>query len=243
MEMSDLQLEDLLKKKEAEKNDSAFNVRFFYQALENKYQSELQGRPIFEDVEFVEIRNPGDNWSVIKRKVNKESVGGNPPDHLRWPEQYKAFKAGEEPPMSGTPLAEWQLISRTRAEELKLRGIKTLEQLASLPEHAARDMIDGVRLRDEASKFLNQSAKQIDMNKLLKRVEILEAENVALRDNLRMAMQEKEAQKNQPLPYAMPVSPPVIPNIEELVKQELTKALGSMNIERPVENAKGKKKT
>lgn len=233
-------LEDRIKQRDAEKSDTAFNVRFYYKALENKYQSELQGRPIFDEVEFVEIRNPGDNWSVISRKVNKESVGGNAPDHLRWPEQYRAFKAGEEAPISGTPLTEWQLLPRTRAEELKLRGIKTLEQLASLPEHAARDLIDGVRLRDEASKHLNQSAKQIDMNKLLKRVEILEAENIALRNNLSMALQEKEKPlPNHPMP--MPQVPTPNINIEELVNQALTKALGNMNITHPVETTKGKK--
>jgi hypothetical protein len=78
------------------------------------------------------------------------------------------------------------------------------------------------------------------MNKLLKRVEILEAENIALRNNLSIALQEKEKPlPNHPMP--MPQVPTPNINIEELVNQALTKALGNMNITHPVETTKGKK--
>jgi hypothetical protein len=238
MDYNDQLLADRIKRQEAERGDTAFNVRFYYKALQNKYQSELQGRPIFDEIEFVEIRNPGDNWSVINRKVNQESVGGNLPDSVRWPSQYAAFKNGQEVPTVGTPLTEWQLISRTTAEELKLIGIKTLEQLAALPENAARNMIDGVRLKDEAGKHLNKSAKQVDMNKLLKRVELLEAENIALRENLRTSQTETNHSVTQPLAnFPLPMND----SIQDMVNQALTKALENMNMGSPVEETKDKK--
>jgi hypothetical protein len=56
---------------------------------------------------------------------------------LRWEAirpRYEAWKAGQELPIDGTPLAAWHGIQRQLADILKTHGIRTVEELAQLTD-------------------------------------------------------------------------------------------------------------
>ncbi|WP_395443572.1 hypothetical protein [Caulobacter sp. UC70_42] len=110
----------------ADKGDNA-RPRFYSKPVKNNFRSESEGRPVFEDKEFVEILVPGDRKTVVDTLVKDEHK-------RRWPREYAAFKAGQEVPVEGTPLEEWPQITRSQVEELKFAHIRTVEQLASLPD-------------------------------------------------------------------------------------------------------------
>lgn len=72
---------------------------------------------------------------------------------------YKAWKAGQEMPLVGTPLAAWNAITPESAEVFKSRGVKTVEDIASLTD-AAIEGIPVPHLRDlkrNAKRFIDSA--------------------------------------------------------------------------------------
>lgn len=132
----------------ADKGDNA-RPRFYSKPVKNNFRSESEGRPVFEDKEFVEILVPGDRKTVVDTLVKDEHK-------RRWPREYAAFKAGQEVPVEGTPLEEWPQITRSQVEELKFAHIRTVEQLASLPDDPLNRSVSmgGFALREKAQRYL-----------------------------------------------------------------------------------------
>lgn len=103
--------------------DKQLAVRFYMEAVHNEEKSGEAGRPIYDDVEFIEKRVRGDRNNIVMRPAR-------PDDKQQFREAYKDFKSGEESPLSGTPLKEWPSITKSMLEELKHLGFFTVEQLA-----------------------------------------------------------------------------------------------------------------
>ena len=100
--------------------DKALLVKFFMKPKQDKGQTEKEGRPIFKDVEYVDIKIPGNRGAGACRPAT-------PADKARFPEHYAAFKQRTEVDLdAGTPLTEWSVISRSQAEELSFFHIKTV---------------------------------------------------------------------------------------------------------------------
>lgn len=122
--------------------------RFHTQNVELTFKSTQEGRPCFEEREFVEIIIPGNRGSTVVEPVNAEHKG-------RWPVEYEAFKQGREAPREGTPLTEWPVVNRARVEELAYFHIKTVEELAGVNDNQLQNLGMGAReLREAAKKFL-----------------------------------------------------------------------------------------
>jgi len=124
--------------------------RFFVKAVKLEFRSQQEGRPIFEDREFVEILIPGDRRAIAHEPVGEEHKA-------RWPRQYEAFKAGREAPLEGTPLREWPVsdMMPARVEELAFFNIRTVEELAAVSDAHLQNLGMGARaLREKARRFL-----------------------------------------------------------------------------------------
>jgi uncharacterized coiled-coil protein SlyX len=79
--------------------------------------------------------------------------------HMRWDAikpHYEAWKAGREVPLDGTPLAAWPGISQEQAELLRMKGVRTVEQVAALTDTHRQSMgIPGLHdIIDNAKRFL-----------------------------------------------------------------------------------------
>jgi hypothetical protein len=125
--------------------------QFFAEPVKLEFRSRQEGRPIFEEREFVRIIIPGDRRSMAVEPVGDEH-------RARWPKEYEAFKAGREAPVEGTPLKEWPVSAMTaaRAEELAFFNIKTVEQLAALNDAQLANLGMGAReLRERAKLWLS----------------------------------------------------------------------------------------
>src|SRR5882672_1558091 len=86
--------------------------RFFIDSVEDHVASAREGRPIFRDEERVEIILPGNPQTRPVQIVNETHK-------QKWPDQYKAFKAGHEVALDGCPLEEWPRLKRSQVLELK----------------------------------------------------------------------------------------------------------------------------
>lgn len=125
-------------------------VRFTKEPRENEVKSAAEGRPIFEEVEYVEIQVPGDKTSTVHRPLTVD-------DKKRFAKPYRAWKEGETATLSGTPLAQWAPISRGQVEELAYFNIRTVEQLAAVSDGNMQRMGPLSKLRNMAQDFIAQA--------------------------------------------------------------------------------------
>ncbi|RAK51198.1 hypothetical protein [Phenylobacterium soli] len=166
--------------------------RFYMRAVQNNFKSNLEGRPIFDEVEFVEIHVPGDRGTISDRPVNAS-------DKARWPREYAAFKANEEIPEEGTPIGEWPAINRSQAEELKHAKVRTVEQLAALPDEALMRVVPmgGFSLRDKARRFLEAAASTAPMEKLSAENDELRTTMAAMQEQMKLLQEQMAKQAAQ----------------------------------------------
>lgn len=153
--------------------------RFHMEAIKNNVQSEAQGRPIFHNMEMIEIIIPGNRESIVNRFVRQE-------DRERWPAIYAAFKAGQEAPLDGTPIKEWAAIDRAQAEELAYFNVRTVEALAELSDAAMMKVspMGGHALREKAKAWLEQAKGNAPLMEMQARAERAEADKAALERQL-----------------------------------------------------------
>lgn len=150
--------------------DSSLAIRFYYDALPNDEKSTAEGRPIFDDVEMVEIRVRGDRNNIVQRPAR-------PDDKKRWREAYRAFKDNEEQAVTGTPLAQWGMLSKSLVEELKYLGFVTVEQLAEASDSVCQKMAGLQSFKQKAKVFIEMAkGNNAPLAKLTKDLE--EAQNV-----------------------------------------------------------------
>ena len=161
--------------------DQYLAVRFFLKSKQNAAKSEAAGRPIYEDVEYIEIMQPGNKDSIIVRPATSIDKG-------RFPEHYSKWKArtssDNEQQLVGTPLAEWAGVTRAQADELSFFNVKTVEQLANMADSNTTNMMGLGNLKEKARKYLESSADQATVDALA----ALKAENAELRDMMKQFM-------------------------------------------------------
>lgn len=118
--------------------------RFYMGLVQNHLKSKDAGRPMFDDIEMLEIKWSGNTKSEFHVPVNDRcdrplrNPENNDRYYVRWREHpdfikaYEAFKAGHGAQSSGTPLSELPFLSEGRRAELRAINIHSAEQLAGL---------------------------------------------------------------------------------------------------------------
>ena len=170
--------------------DKKLMVNFYVRAVENTFKSAQEGRPIFDEVEFVRIIIPGDTKTLIDTKVNAEH-------RTRFAEMYDRFKKGLTQSTSGTPLEVWPQMTVGQVAELKAMHISTVEQLADLPDALAQKIMGSHQLRQKAQAFLDAAAGDAKNSKMAAELEKRDVEIAALKEQMRQffASQAKSSKK------------------------------------------------
>jgi len=173
------------------KRYSGANVKFFYSYNENREKSLKEGRPIFDEIPSISIQWPGQDETV--RRIE-------PQDMQEYPELYARFKAGSEPVLEGTPLAEWPMMSGSAMRELQYLGFKTVEQLSAATDEVKRKLGPLSKFCKLAKEWLE--AANSDQNSVVKLKQQLEAETKKrenLEHKLELLMQRVEANEGTDL--------------------------------------------
>jgi hypothetical protein len=149
----------------AQNPDSRLAVRFYSKPIQSPFKTEKEGRPIFEDVVYVEIHTPGNQLNIIDTPAR---------DHhkARFPHQWAHYMNahGGDSKQMGTPLTAWTLISASQAEMLKALKFYTVEQIA----FASDDQIAQVGMhagmaplafRERAKRYLEAASGEASINK------------------------------------------------------------------------------
>lgn len=160
--------------------DEFLAVRFMLKPKKNQAKSEEAGRPIVEDVEYIEIMQPG----------NKDNIYCQPAtdmDKSRFAQHYQMWKArtsDDDPQLIGTPLAEWSGVTRSQAEELQFFNVRTVEQLANMADSNTGNMMGLIGLKEKAKKYLASSADIATITRMTK----LEEDNALLQEQVKALM-------------------------------------------------------
>lgn len=173
------------------KRYSGANIKFFYSYNENREKSLKEGRPIFDEIPSISIQWPGMDETV--RRIE-------PQDMAEYPELYARFKAGSEPVLEGTPLAEWPMMSGSAMRELQYLGFKTVEQLSVANDEIKRKLGPLSKFCKLAKDWLD--AANSDQNSVVKLKQMLDVETKKreyLEHKLELLMQRVEANEGTDL--------------------------------------------
>lgn len=151
------------------------------------------GREIYDLVDYVKIRVPGDKLLV-------QDVPARVDHKKRWPElwqRYAASKSKDGTQASGTPLEMASFLNPALVEELKFQRIRTVEQLAGISDGTLQAMGMGMGAhRDRARAFVEAArgaAPMLQMQAEIKRqqneMEVLKAQ---LAEQVRLAERAHE---------------------------------------------------
>lgn len=177
--------------------------RFHIETVRDPVASEREGREIWRDEERVEIFLPGNPTTRPVQRVTE--------DHKRrWPKEYEAFKAGLEMSVDGTPLEQWNILSKSQVMELKALGLMTVEHVADMGQQTTQRIpIGGQRLKTLASAYLDDAVAQAELSKktaenekLQGQVTELQAKVTELGSLLDRVHSELQGLRNAPNPIA-----------------------------------------
>lgn len=117
-------------------------VSFEVRPVEDRAASEKAGHYVSRDVDFVSITRPGSRDSLDKEALvwlaecrEKARLKQMPQEwYVAFKGAYDAWKEGEELPEQGTPIKGWPVLSPGAQRTLIAAGIRTVEDLAELPD-------------------------------------------------------------------------------------------------------------
>lgn len=147
-------------------DDRNIFVRFFTAPLKHPAKSQEEGREVYVDTEYIEMRVAGDNKNVVIRQVF-------PMDIQRFPNHYAKFKQGQEAQVIGTPLSEMPFLSASKVKEYEYFHVRTVEQLAGVADGSdvAGKMMGFQADKQRAQAFLQASKGMAPINDLTKKLE------------------------------------------------------------------------
>lgn len=146
-------------------DDKKLLVRFDTRAVKNEFQTNLMGRPIFDEVEYIQIIVPG------SRDVSNFPMDDGYRNRFR--EAYEKWKLTkkDEPMASGTLLAELPWMTKSQIAELNYCNVFTVEQLAGLSDVNAMQFMGNQKLRERAKNFLAAAEGEAVATKLQQELE------------------------------------------------------------------------
>src|SRR5687768_815026 len=155
------------------------------------------GRPMYKDMEVVEIRMAANRQTVGVFPAHEvwkwvDGPNGREPQTyaMRFEDQYKRFKSNSAQAMSGTPIEELPFLTQAKRYELKALNVYTAEALAALDGKPLANIgMGGRELKDHAQAYLDKAAGNADVLKLAsenaelkRRLEALEKQSGGLKE-------------------------------------------------------------
>src|SRR6185312_12096874 len=186
----------------SEVSRNGVHPRFFMEPVQDEIASAREGRPIFFEVEMIELFIPGNPLLKPVHRVNDEHRN-------RFPEAYEKFRKGLEDMPDGTPLEEWPVLNRGQVLELKGLNFRTVEDLANVADGHAQNVMGLRALKLRAQAYLDSAAEMAQNEqltaenaRLASEVSRLQQQVKELGDASNRMFAELAAMKNAPNPLA-----------------------------------------
>ncbi len=163
---------------------------FHQREIADEPASAREGRPIYRVEDWIEIICPGSRDRVLRPVLKK--------DKERFAEQWESYKRGDHHQVTdGTPITQWQGVSRQRAAELRASGIYTVEQLADATDNTLQRLgMDARKLQEAARKFVAGTAEATAERKRREEVEGMMRDQNRIIEQLEARLAELEGVKH-----------------------------------------------
>lgn len=173
------------------------SFRFIMKSVKDEVKSAEAGHPVFEDKEYIEILVPGDATSRVCRPVRPTDFEREDMPGAR--QVYEHFKRGIESPQSGVPLEQWPSVTAAQVDTLRVVGVRTVEQLASVSDQHIGTLGMGYHsLRQKAQDWLAAAKDNAHLEKMRAEMNGMKEQLEAAQRQLREAMDELRALKAPP---------------------------------------------
>ena len=194
--------------------DRNLNLRFFSEAIENKAKSLEAGRPIHDQIDFVEINVAGSRDTVV------EKMGAA--QRQRFAAQYEMWKKTQAQPVDGTDLAVVPFLNIAQIKDFKASNVMTLEQLAGLSDTNVQKLgMGAVEARKKAQAYMKAAGDSAFSQRLVTENETLKRDLVATKQQVaELANRLEAALTGSPINHQAP-------DIAALVREEIRKAMQS----------------
>jgi len=147
----------------SEREERPSYVQFETRTTEDRAASAREGRYVAMDFDVALVTPPYSKDCVeykvtqwltnIERNLREGRIPEKWAEH--WKESYKRWKAGQELPLSGTPIKGWGVISPAQQANLIAMNCRTVEDLAEANDDGLRRMgMGAVDLRNKARTWL-----------------------------------------------------------------------------------------
>jgi hypothetical protein len=183
-------------------SDASIVALFKNFAIKNEIESAKANRPIYDDMEVVELRYPG-----------SKNVGVYPADSFsqwiidamtgeqraqtyaeRFARQYNQFKMHAQQTKSGTPLDHAAFLTEARRAEMRAQNIYTVEALAAIDGAELKNLgYNGRDLKNQAQAYLDETKTGAPSSVLIAELEALKAKNAAMEDDLNAAREQMKS--------------------------------------------------
>ena len=157
--------------------DSRLQVRFYKRSVQQEQESLDAGRPIYKDFDFVHICVAGDTLTEIDTYALNSHKQRFP---IQWA-NYMNRQGAHDEEIIGTPLAEWPLVAKSQAEELRGMKFHTVESIANASDQQLQRMgmaagMSPYAFRDKAKAFLNLATTAAETDKREQEINALKEE-------------------------------------------------------------------
>ncbi len=151
-----------------------------------------EGRPHYNEKEYILIVAPGDKTNIIHR------VWGWPSDVRRFLDRYKLWKADKSASQHrGTPLQAWKKLAPSMIKELQFFHVFTVEQLAAMDDSNIQKFAGLLKYRTMAKDFLAAQEKTAVSTELRSEMDKKDKELEELRARL-ASLEAKQPATGQP---------------------------------------------
>ncbi len=185
-----------------EKEERPAFARFERRGIEDRKESEVQGRYVAVDVDHALITPPGsrdvyvttvtDWFADMKRQVRDGRLPAAWYDYYQ--DSYDRWKKGEELPLNGTPIKTWGVLSPAQQKNLIGISVLTVEDLAQLNDEGMKRIgMGALDLKNKAVAWLRQLN---DKGGLTQENAALKAENKVIKDQIALLTQQVESLMN-----------------------------------------------
>ena len=157
--------------------DARLQVRFYKKPIQQEQESIDAGRPIYKEFDFVHICVAGDTLTEIDTYALQQHRQRFP---IQWANYMNRVGANDEE-VVGTPVAEWPLVSKSQAEELRAIKFFTVEAIAGASDQQLQRMgmaagMSPFAFRDKAKAFLNLATNSAETDKRESEINALKEE-------------------------------------------------------------------
>lgn len=139
--------------------NAALWVKFYKRSVQNNFRSAKEGRPCFDDRDFISIISPGDQNNKIDRPATET-------DKRDFPKQWLNYQNNNSDKVEGTPIEEWPAITRAQADELKYLGIRSIEQLVAASDGQMQKLMGGASLKMKAVAYMKNAKDSAEAQRL-----------------------------------------------------------------------------